>query len=44
MKSTELLLIHHGLLPAYGTDDRHVFEDVLAELIARLTAVDAVQH
>jgi hypothetical protein len=32
--STELLLIHHGLLPAYGTDDRRVFEDALTELSA----------
>ena len=38
------LLIHHGLLPAHGSDEREVIDTALKELVERLTAADAAQH
>jgi hypothetical protein len=39
-----VLLTHHGLLPAYGTDDRATLAAALEELIERLIAADAAQQ
>jgi hypothetical protein len=38
------LLAHHGLLPAYGTDDRCQLASAFAELMKRLLEADAEQH
>jgi hypothetical protein len=38
------LLAHHGLLPAYGTDDRDQLNAAFAELMKRLIEADAEQH
>jgi hypothetical protein len=38
------LLAHHGLLPAYGTDDRDQLQAAWREFIARLIEADARQH
>jgi hypothetical protein len=38
------LLVHHGLLPSCGSDNRDVIDAALKELIERLIAADAAQH
>jgi hypothetical protein len=38
------LLAHHGLLPAYGIDDRDQLNAAWREFVARLLAADAEQH
>jgi hypothetical protein len=38
------LLAHHGLLPAYGADNRDQRDAAWREFIARLLAADAAHH
>jgi hypothetical protein len=40
----EVLLAHHGLVPACGSDDRNAVVHALEQLLQLLIAADAAQH